>query len=58
MRQETIISLLLKNLKEAQQIIETFEDNKDFNRYFKTLMFEFDDTIQKAEQFINKQAVI
>ena len=58
MRQETIISLLLKNLKEAQQIIETFEDNKDFNRYFKTLMFEFDDNIQKAEQFINKQAVI
>ena len=58
MRQETIISLLLKNLKQAHQILEVFENKKEFNNYYQALMFEFDDTIQKAEKFINKQPVI
>ena len=58
MRQKTIISLLLKNLKQAQQIIETFENSRDFNRYFKTLMFEFDDTIKKAEKHLEIETTV
>lgn len=54
MRERTIIYLLLKSLKQAQEILEVFEDKEEFNRYHKTLMFEFDNTIQKAEKFINK----
>ena len=58
MRQETIISLLLKNLKEAQIILDVFEDKAEFNNYFKKMRFEFDDTIKNAEKFITKERVI
>ncbi len=58
MRQETIISLLLKNLKEAQQILEDFEDDKRFNRYYQKLMFEFANTIQKAEKLVNTRTAV
>jgi len=48
-----VFLILLKNLKQALQMLEVFEDDKKFNRYFKTLMFEFDETIQNAEE-LNK----
>mgnify|MGYP003128428298 CR=1 FL=1 len=52
-----IISLLLKNLKEAQIILDVFEDKEEFNSYFKKLRFEFEDTIKKAEELIGKQVI-
>ena len=58
MRQEMIISLLLKNLKEAQQVLEVFEEDERFNRFYKQLMFKFANTIQEAEEFIRKEQVI
>tara|TARA_Y100000004_G_C8864550_1_gene390546 strand:- start:649 stop:813 length:165 start_codon:yes stop_codon:yes gene_type:complete len=53
-----IISLLLKNLKEAQQVLEVFEEDERFNRFYKQLMFKFANTIQEAEEFIRKEQVI
>ena len=53
-----IISLLLKNLKQAHQILEIFEDKEEFNKYYKALMFEFDDTIQKAEKLVNTKIAV
>tara|TARA_R100000655_G_scaffold100761_2_gene145365 strand:+ start:165 stop:329 length:165 start_codon:yes stop_codon:yes gene_type:complete len=53
-----IISLLLKNLKQAHQILEIFEDKDEFNKYYKALMFEFDDTIKQAEELINTRTAV
>jgi len=50
---KNVFLLLLKNLKQAMHILEFFEDDKKFNNYFKRLLFEFDDTIKKAED-LNK----
>tara|TARA_X000001382_G_scaffold103447_1_gene78309 strand:+ start:47 stop:223 length:177 start_codon:yes stop_codon:yes gene_type:complete len=58
MKKEMIISLLLKNLKQAHQILEIFEDKEEFNKYYKALMFEFDDTIQKAEKLVNTKIAV
>ena len=57
MKHKMIISLLLKNLKEAQIILDVFEDKEEFNSYFKKLRFEFEDTIKKAEELIGKQVI-
>ena len=48
-----VFLLLLKNLKQALVVLEVFEDDKKFNRYFHHLLFEFDDTIKQAEK-LNK----
>ena len=40
-----VFLLLLKNIKHALVVLEVFEDDKKFNRYFHHLLFEFDDTI-------------
>ena len=58
MRQKMIISLLLKNLKQAQLILELYEDKEDFNKYYKTLIYEFDDTIRKAEKYLKTTAAV
>lgn len=58
MKKEMIISLLLKNLKQAHQILEIFEDKDEFNKYYKALMFEFDDTIKQAEKLINTRTAV
>ena len=57
---QTIIQRALgaKNLKEAQQILEDFEDDKRFNRYYQKLMFEFANTIQKAEKLVNTRTAV
>ena len=58
MKQKKLIALLLKNLKQAQLILEIFEDKEDFNKHYKTLIYEFDDTIRKAEQYLKAKTAV